>query len=242
MRERKSILAERHEARMDFHRPRPIASRRMTRAAAPLLVARGLTYHRNQDRIFGPLDIEVFAGEALLVRGGNGAGKTTLLRVLAGLLEATAGSAALDGRPVDGRHLARHCGFLAHRSGHKAELPALENLRYAALLQGRAVPLRALEAALARVGLAGYEDTPPGRMSAGQNKRLALARLSLHPGRLWLMDEPYANLDLEGIALVDRLVEAHTAAGGAAFITTHGAYAAPPGRVRTLDMDTGRTG
>lgn len=211
----------------------------MTHAPAPLLVARGLSYHRNQDRIFGPLDLEVWAGEALLVRGGNGAGKTTLLRVLAGLLEASAGTASLDGRPVDTGHLARHCGFLGHRHGHKADLGALENLRYAAILQGRAADLASLEERLAQVGLAGYEDTPPSRMSAGQNKRLALARLSLHPGRLWLMDEPYANLDLEGIALVDRMVGAHTAAGGAAFLTTHGAYAAPPGRVRTLDLDPG---
>ena len=108
-------------------------------------------------------------------------------------------------------------------------------------MQGRPQRDAALETALAAVGLAGYEDTPAGRMSAGQNKRLALARLSLHPGKLWLMDEPYANLDLDGIALVDRMVGAHTSAGGAAFITTHGAYAAPPGRVRVIELHGGRT-
>lgn len=211
----------------------------MTDTPAPLLLARGLTYHRNQDRIFGPLDLEVAAGEAVLVRGGNGAGKTTLLRVLAGLLEATGGHARLLGRPVDADHLAREVAYLGHRPGHKADLPALANLRHAAALHGAEGGLRRLEAALEAVGLAGYEDTPAGRMSAGQNKRLALARLSLHPGRLWLMDEPYANLDLDGIALVDRMVGAHTAAGGAALVTTHGAYAAPPGRVRTLHLDGG---
>lgn len=211
----------------------------MNSAPAALLVARGLTYHRNQDRIFGPLDLHVDAGEAVLVRGGNGAGKTTLLRVLAGLLEATGGTATLLGEAVDTDHLARHCGYLGHRPGHKAELGCLDNLRYAAGLQGRAGDIGALEAALAAVGLAGYEDTPAGRMSAGQNKRLALARLSLHPGTLWLMDEPYANLDLDGIGLVDRMIGAHTAKGGAAFITTHGAYAAPPGRVRVLELRGG---
>ena len=208
----------------------------MDSAPAALLVAKGLTYHRNQDRIFGPLDLHVDGGEAVLVRGGNGAGKTTLLRVLAGLLEATGGRAELLGRAVDGDHLARHCGYLGHRPGHAPEIGCLAQLRYATALHGGWADETRLEAALAAVGLGGYDDTPPRRMSAGQNKRLALARLSLHPGRLWLMDEPYANLDLDGIALVDRMVGAHTAAGGGAFITTHGAYAAPPGRVRVLDL------
>lgn len=212
----------------------------MDSAPAALLVARGLTYHRNQDPIFGPLDLHVEPGEAVLLRGGNGAGKTTLLKVLAGLLEATGGSATLLGAPVDTDHLARHCAYLGHRLGHKSELGCLDNLRYAAALQGRPQSDRGLEAALAAVGLAGYEDTPAGRMSAGQNKRLALARLSLHPGQLWLMDEPYANLDLDGIGLVDRMVGTHTASGGAAFITTHGAYAAPPGRVRLIELQGGR--
>jgi heme exporter protein A len=208
----------------------------MNRASSVLLVARGLSYHRNQDRIFGPLDLHVDAGEAVLVRGANGAGKTTLLRVLAGLLEATGGSAELLGQAVDTDHRARHCAYLGHRHGHAGDLGCLAQLRHSAALHGRDADEATLESALARVGLAGYEDTAPGRMSAGQNKRLALARLALHPGRLWLMDEPYANLDLDGIALVDRMVGAHTAAGGGAFITTHGAYAAPPGRVRVLQL------
>lgn len=201
-----------------------------------MLVASGLSYHRNQDRIFGPIDLHVEAGEAVLVRGDNGAGKTTLLRVLAGLLEATEGSATLLGEPVDADHLARHCAYLSHKQGHKSELTCLQNLRHAACMQGANASIAQLEEALGSVRLAGYEDTPARSMSAGQNKRLALARLSLHPGKLWLMDEPYANLDLEGIALVDRMVGAHLAQGGAALITTHGAYAAPPGRVRTFAL------
>ena len=209
----------------------------MDATPAPLLVAQGLTYHRNQDRIFGPLDLRVDAGEAVLVRGGNGAGKTTLLRVLAGLLEATAGHATLLGRGVDADHLARHCAYLGHRPGHAPEIGCLAQLRHAAALHGVDADSDRLERALAAVGLAGYEDTAPRRMSAGQNKRLALARIALHPGRLWLMDEPYANLDLDGIALVDRMVGAHTGAGGGALLTTHGAYAAPPGRVRVLALD-----
>jgi heme exporter protein A len=205
-------------------------------APYPLLDAEDLAFSRDQEPIFGPLSFHVGAGEALLLRGGNGAGKTTLLRVLAGLLTPDEGEVRIEGRRVDRDHMARFCAFLGHKPGHKAVLGCLDNLRYAAALHGDPAETTTLEAALAEVGLAGFEDSEPGRMSAGQNKRLALARLRLHPGRVWLLDEPYANLDLDGIALVDRLVAAHIATGGAVFLTTHGAYAAPPVPVRTLEL------
>ena len=199
----------------------------------PLLECRGLGFARNEERVFGPLDFRLDAGEALQVLGGNGAGKTTLLRVLAGLLPAGSGEVRVKGRPVDRDHLARGSAFLGHLPGHKGELTALENLRFTAAMQGSAVDP---EAALASVGLAGHEDTLARRLSAGQNKRLALARLGLSPARLWLLDEPYANLDLDGIALVNALVTAHVAAGGSVLLTTHGAYAAPPVPHHVLEL------
>ena len=208
-------------------------------AAAPLLLARGLAFSRNDEPVFGPLDFALAAGEALLVQGGNGAGKTTLLRVLAGLLAADAGEVQLAGRRVDREHLARGSAYLGHLPGHKADLTAAENLAYGRALHGGGGP--ATGPALADVGLAGYGDVPARRLSAGQNKRLALARLGLQQAPLWLLDEPYANLDLDGIALVNRLVQAHVAAGGAVLLTTHGAYAAPPVPVRTLVLGPART-
>ncbi|KAA2286151.1 heme ABC exporter ATP-binding protein CcmA [Arenimonas fontis] len=207
-------------------------------AAVPLLQARGLAFARNDEPVFGPLDFRLGAGEALLVQGGNGAGKTTLLRVLAGLLPAAAGEVRLQGRPVDREHLARGSAYLGHQPGHKAELGAAENLAYSRALHGGGGP--DIAEALAEVGLAGYEDVPARRMSAGQNKRLALARLRLQSAPLWLLDEPYANLDLDGIALVNRLVQAHLGEGGAVLLTTHGAYAAPPVPVRTLHLGPAR--
>ena len=206
---------------------------------APLLQARGLGFSRNEEPVFGPLDFELAAGEALLVLGGNGAGKTTLLRVLAGLLPASAGQVLLQGRPVDPAHLARGSAYLGHLPGHKAELGALENLAFSLAIQGRG-PGDGIEAVLAEVGLAGHEDTLARRLSAGQNKRLALARLRLQDAPLWLLDEPYANLDLDGIALVNRLIQAHVGQGGAVLLTTHGAYAAPPVPVRTLMLASAR--
>ena len=201
--------------------------------APPLLECRGLTFSRNEERIFGPLDFRLDAGEALLVLGGNGAGKSTLLRVLAGLLAAGEGEVQMGGQTVDQGHRARGCTFLGHLPGHKGELSALENLRFTASLQASGL---SPERALADVGLAGFEDNLARRLSAGQNKRLALARLRLSPAPLWLLDEPYANLDLDGIALVNRLIAGHLEQGGAALLTTHGAYAAPPVPIRTLDL------
>lgn len=202
-------------------------------AAPPLLAARGLRFARNEEPVFGPLDFSVERSEALLVLGDNGAGKTSLLRVLAGLLAADAGEVEYEGRAVDRDHLARGVCYLGHQPGHKGDLTALENLRFAVGLSGVRAEI-ALETVLAEVGLAGYEDAFARQLSAGQKKRLALARLMLSPAELWLLDEPYANLDLEGIALVNTSIRAHLDEGGAALVTTHGAYAAPPVRTRLL--------
>lgn len=202
----------------------------------PLLQARGLRFARNDESVFGPLDFAVDAGEALLVQGPNGAGKTTLLRVLAGLLRADGGEIDIDGRRARAAYRSRAIAYLGHLPGLKADLGALENLEFLCGLQGRRRGQHP-ESALAIVGLAGYEDALARQLSAGQKKRLSLARLWLSPAPLWLLDEPYANLDLEGIELVNRMVQAHLRGGGAALVTTHGAYAAPPVRTRMLVLE-----
>ena len=201
----------------------------------PLLAAHGLAFSRDDIPVFGPLDFSVNENEALLVQGSNGAGKTTLLRVLAGLLRADAGRIEIDGQPATAERRARHIAYLGHLPGLKADLSALQNLHYLCGLHGRRHKQTA-SSAMQIVGLAGYEDAALRTLSAGQKKRLSLARLWLSPATLWLLDEPYANLDLEGINLVNRMVQAHLRAGGAALITTHGAYAAPPVRTKTLEI------
>ena len=202
----------------------------------PLLAARGLTFTRNDAPVFGPLDFAVAASEALLVQGENGAGKTTLLRVLAGLLRADAGEIHIDGRIAKADLRARAIAYLGHLPALKADLDTLENLDFLCGLHGRRA--RQLPGnALAMVGLAGYETTLARQLSAGQKKRLSLARLWLSPAPLWLLDEPYANLDLDGINLVNRMISAHLRDGGAALVTTHGAYAAPPVQTRMLVLE-----
>ena len=204
-------------------------------ATSALLSVRGLAFARNERPVFGPLAFDVEPGEALLVQGDNGAGKTTLLRVLAGLLRADAGCVDIAGHEADHRTRSRHVAYLGHLPAFKADLSAEQNLRFLCGLHG-ARPGRGIGDALARVGLAGYDDALARQLSAGQKKRLSLARLWLSPAPLWLLDEPYANLDLDGIALVNALVGEHLADGGATLVTTHGAYAAPPVRTKLLEL------
>ena len=204
-----------------------------THTNPPLLAARGLAFARNEQPVFGPLDFVVDAGEALLVQGDNGAGKTTLLRVLAGLLRADGGEVDIDGARATAVLRSRAMAYMGHLGALKADLTTLDNLHFFTGLHGRRrgqMPGNAL----AIVGLAGFEDTPVRQLSAGQRKRLSLARLWLAPAPLWLLDEPYANLDLDGINLVNRMIQAHLREGGGALLTTHGAYAAPPVRTRML--------
>jgi heme exporter protein A len=205
---------------------------------SPLIQARELSYARNDEPIFGPVDLRVEAGEALLVEGDNGSGKTTLLRVLAGLLQPQSGRIDYPRSAANGLGPRGQVALLGHALAHKAELSCAENLRFAARLFG----LRAgasVEQCLAEAGLAGYEEQPARQLSAGQRKRLALARLRLTAPPLWLLDEPFANLDLAGIALVNRLVEAHLGNGGGALITSHGAYATGAYRTRLLRLGAG---
>jgi heme exporter protein A len=204
-------------------------------AAAPILLeARALAFYRQDEPVFGPLDFRLHAGEVALVEGDNGSGKTTLLRILAGLLHIDEGELHWRERPWRREEHLGDTLFLGHHLGLKSDLSARENLNVAAGLYGTRDG-HDVEDALLDVGLGGYEDEPVRRLSAGQKKRAALARLLLLPATLWLLDEPYANLDRTGIELVNRLLADHSARGGAALVTSHGAVSflgGEPKRVR----------
>jgi heme exporter protein A len=205
--------------------------------AKPLLQARALTFHRQDEPVFGPLDFCLDAGELTLIEGDNGSGKTTLMRILTGLLRPEEGELYWRGEPLTWDRCSGEVVFLGHQLGLKADLTPHENLRFAIGLHGHREHSH-IDKALARVGLAGYEDEPARKLSAGQKKRVALARLLLIPAALWLLDEPYANLDRTGIELVNGLLEAHIAHGGAALVTSHGAvqfHGGEPQRIRLHD-------
>jgi heme exporter protein A len=175
------------------------------------LTATGLRCERDGRVLFDNLDLDVRDGDVVELTGPNGSGKTTLLRCLAGL------TADFDGA-------VRHFGafsYVGHRGGLNLQLTPLQNLRWSAAIEGTDATTSTLSAMLDAVGLAGYELTPCQQLSAGQQRRAALARLQFRSARLWLLDEPLTALDEAGCALVRDLLERHRGAGGAAVCATH---------------------
>jgi len=207
-----------------------------TAPVAPLLSAHRLAFARNDEPVFGPLDFSVDRGETLLVEGDNGSGKTTLLRVLAGMLPAMEGEFRFDGEPATRDSRNGRALLLGHRLGMNESLSARENLAFLSGLYGSRAGA-SIESVLAEVGIEAWIDEPLRNLSAGQKKRVGLARLLLLPGDLWLLDEPYANLDRHGIERVNALIAEHCARGGAALVTSHGAvrFADPAARHIHLD-------
>ena len=170
-----------------------------------------------------PINIDLKPGHLLVLEGRNGAGKTTLLRALLGLHPLTANSLHFRGEDVLRERLALCSGalWLGHLLALKGDLTVRENLHYNLAIGDEDAP-GDLETLCADLGLAGYEDTPTRSLSAGQRKRAALARLAASRRPLWLLDEPFANLDGQGMGVVERLLATHLARGGSAMLTSHG--------------------
>jgi heme exporter protein A len=214
----------------------------MTPGAAPLLEVRDLHLWRGERHVLRGLSFALAAGTALQLAWYNGAGKTSLLRAIAGLLHAESGEIRWRGRRISAEPRAYHAeiAFFSHELGLKGDLTIDENLRFVTGLRHRH-DRAARVAALARVGLAGLDDEPARRLSAGQQRRAALACLPLLGARLWLLDEPAAHLDAEGQGLVAALVTAHVREGGVALIATHQALALDPGFSSDLAVPARRT-
>jgi len=176
------------------------------------------------------LDLIVESGRCLVLRGPNGAGKSTLLLTLAGLVAPLAGTVEIEAE--DGVHL------LSHRNAIKPRLTVRENLDFWAGINAPTGPdpLAALE----RVGLGPISHIDAGYLSAGQTRRLALARLLVSRRPVWLLDEPTAALDTDGHALVAALIDEHLAGGGLAIAATHDPLALDPARVDHLTIEPAR--
>ena len=187
----------------------------------PLLSASELAVLRGERLLFRDLEFALGRGDCLLVEGANGAGKTSLMRVVAGLLPPAAGSVSWTGSDirVAGQAYRAHVAWYGHRAGLKGDLTLVENLRAEAALRPRG---RArLPEVLERLGLADLTGLPVGVLSAGQQRRAALARLLLADATLWLLDEPLTNLDGDGQRLVNALVAEHVAGGGLCLLASH---------------------
>lgn len=180
------------------------------------LTANDLTCRRGADRLFEPVSFTIPDGGALLLQGPNGAGKTTLLRAIAGLGARPEGRIVLDGAaPWDNDGAVALTG---HLDAIKPGLSVAENLGFWAALHGKT---DAVGAALDTFGLTGFQDRLAGRLSAGQKRRLGLARLSVDSARLWLLDEPTVSLDTENTQTLGQVIADHQARGGMAMIATH---------------------
>jgi heme exporter protein A len=182
------------------------------------LVAENLSLERGGPRLFEDLSFETASGAAAIVVGPNGAGKSSLLRAIAGFLPLSAGRVRLEGgRP--GASLGEHAHYLGHADGLKTALTAFENLAFwAGAMGGESA---SVAGALARLGLPHVADFPVRALSAGQKRRVALARLLAAPRPLWLLDEPTTALDVAAQALFAGILREHLAAGGVIVAATH---------------------
>jgi heme exporter protein A len=187
------------------------------------LIGADITIERGGRRLFSGLSFEAAAGAALIVTGPNGAGKSSLLRAIAGLLRVATGDIRLEGGDAE-QSLGDEAHYLGHADALKGALTAGENLAFWAAMLGadgaRAAPLSVRDA-LDRVGLAHVVDFPVAALSAGQRRRVALARLLVAYRPLWLLDEPTAALDAAAQARFSEIMRAHLASGGLIVAATH---------------------
>jgi heme exporter protein A len=182
------------------------------------LVGDKLSSVRGGRTLFAELSFDVAAGGSLLVTGPNGAGKTTLLRMIAGFLRSDTGRIALEEGPPD-HTLSEQCHYVGHLNAVKASLTVAENAGFWSGFLGGAP--NKVDAAIETFGLAALRDIPAGYLSAGQKRRLGLARVLLAERPVWLLDEPTSALDERAQRTLLEVVNAHLAAGGIVAAATH---------------------
>ena len=188
------------------------------------LEARALACSRGPSTLFRDVSFRLERGEWTAVRGPNGSGKTTLLRCVAGLTRPDAGTVRREGR----------LAYAGHLPAIKDDLSAEENLRSALALAGAPADPAAIRAALEGAGLAARRALPARRLSAGQRRRIGLARLMLDPAPIWILDEPLTALDDEGQRVLARTLARHLERGGLALVATHHDLALAPSRILAL--------
>lgn len=178
-----------------------------------MLEVKNLFCERDERLLFGNLSFSLTSGSVLQIKGPNGAGKTTLLRILCGLFKEYEGDVNWD--------LERHPLYLGHKPGVKDLLTVRENLSWLCEIQQMSPSSQEISAALTEVGLGLYEDVLAGNLSEGQRKRINLARFYLIESPVWLLDEPFSAIDVEGISKLEERFRRHIREGGSIIFTSH---------------------
>ncbi len=197
-------------------------------ASNALLATRGLGLTRGDRALFTDLSVSLRSGELLQIEGANGSGKTSLLRILAGLSRYGYIGAVERHAPLL---------YLGHKTAVKALLTPRENLFLHVSGEGN-FAVSDIDSALAMVGLAGYEDLPAHTLSAGQQRRINLARLYVSAAPVWLLDEPFTAIDRAGVTALEARMATHLQHGGAIAVTSHQALTIQ-GNTRHLSLDQG---
>jgi len=205
----------------------------------PHLAARGLACRRGTRLLFENVDLALRPGELVWLRGRNGRGKTSLLRLVAGIATPEAGEVLLDGTPIAANgERSRRVVYLGHQHALKDDLTSAEALEFLLRIHGRRSDRASVDTALEHWDMLGQRNTWVRRLSQGQRRRVALARLvGEHEASLWLLDEPFDALDADGVQRLNTLLLQHLQRGGAVLLTGHQATLAPTLRARELDLD-----
>jgi heme exporter protein A len=205
-----------------------------------MLEVRELACVRGDHRLFQGLNFTLHAGELLHLRGSNGSGKTSLLRTICGLMAPAEGQVFWQGKNIRSirEEFFNDLIYLGHMGAIKGDLTAYENLRLACHLAGLPSEEERLLNAIAKMGLAGREDLPTKVLSAGQKRRVALARLLAHNARLWVLDEPFNALDVAAVDLLKQLIADHVQADGMVILTTHQEVEIDTGKIRHINLDS----
>jgi heme exporter protein A len=222
---------------LDLNRSCTPPIRKKVHMPIPVLEAVALACERDWRMLFENLELRLTAGDMVQISGPNGSGKTSLLRLMSGLMQPTAGHVLLNGQLLAEQRaeLAPDLLWIGHAAGIKDLLTPVENLAWLCALHS-AAEADAIWQALDAVGLRGFEDVPCHTLSAGQRRRVALARLYLPGPSLWILDEPFTALDKQGVAQLEAHLANHCQQGGTVLLTTHHTLSHTPAGYRDLDL------